>query len=260
MRLSYVLAAATFIHAICVGASGQTIVCVDQDATGPIHDGSSWCTAFLDLQDALEPAIAGTTFQLVNGVTVKGGYAGCGAAGPDQRDIALYETILSGDLNGDDGPDFADSVENSYHVVTGSWTDASPILDGFTMTAGRAEGSFPQSFGGGMFNRRGNPTLIDCTFSGNQASNGGGMCNFGLSNPVVINCTFIGNSSQDLGGRNPPGGGGMYNGDGSSPTLQNCTFSRNTAVSTGGAMCNSSVSSPTLRGCTFPRLCLKTVF
>jgi hypothetical protein len=43
-------------------------------------------------------------FELISGVALKGGYAGCGAFDPDARDIALYETVLSGDLSGNDDP------------------------------------------------------------------------------------------------------------------------------------------------------------
>ncbi|MHC4440854.1 MAG: hypothetical protein ACYS3S_26190, partial [Planctomycetota bacterium] len=41
-------------------------------------------------------------FQLKKGVTLRGGYAGFGEPDPNAREISLYETILSGDLNGDD--------------------------------------------------------------------------------------------------------------------------------------------------------------
>lgn len=97
----------------------QTVVFVDGDATGPVHDGTSWCTAFTDLQDALTPAAAGTeirvadgtykpgpdrasSFRLKTGVAVLGGFAGCGALDPDLRDLSIYESVLSGDLDGDD--------------------------------------------------------------------------------------------------------------------------------------------------------------
>ena len=42
------------------------------------------------------------TFQLINGVTLKGGYAGFGEPEPNAHDVELYETILSGDLDGND--------------------------------------------------------------------------------------------------------------------------------------------------------------
>ena len=80
------------------------------------------------------------TFQLKNGVVLRGGYAGSGEPDPDVRDIDRYQSILSGDLNGDDGPDFSNYTENSYHVVTGSGTNATAVLDGLTLAAGNATG------------------------------------------------------------------------------------------------------------------------
>ncbi len=41
------------------------------------------------------------SFVLLDGVSIYGGYAGPGAADPDARDATLYETVLSGDLDGD---------------------------------------------------------------------------------------------------------------------------------------------------------------
>ena len=71
------------------------------------------------------------TFQLLDGVTIKGGYAGYG----DVRDVEIYETILSGD-------------NNRYHVVTGSGTGATAVLDGFTVTGGNADGAEYAGIGG----------------------------------------------------------------------------------------------------------------
>ncbi|GAF98537.1 unnamed protein product, partial [marine sediment metagenome] len=182
------------------------------------------------------------TFQLLNGVALRGGYAGCGADDPDERDIAAYETILSGDLFGDDGPDFENNIENSYHVVTGSGTDETAIIDGFTITAGNADGvSCPHNLGAGMHNDLGSPTVTNCTFSGNVAGHGGGMYNSYNSSPTVSNCTFSGNSAGT--------GGGMCNCG--SPTVTNCTFSGNSAYYYGGGMYNCLDSSPTVINCTF---------
>jgi hypothetical protein len=117
------------------------------------------------------------TFQLINGVTLKGGYAGFGEADPDTRDVNAYETILSGDLAGNDDSvndpfDLLNDqcrVENSCHVVTGNGVDMTAVLDGFTITAGNANSAYPYSCGGGMYNLQGSPTLKDCTFSVNSA-------------------------------------------------------------------------------------------
>ena len=111
------------------------------------------------------------------------------------------------------------------------------ILEGFTITGGN------KPHGGGMFNSSSNPTVINCTFSGNEAYLGGGMYN-SYSNPTVTNCTFRGNTAGNYGG-------GMYNSY-SSPNVSNCIFSANTAQNNdGGGMYNISSSSPNVTNCTF---------
>ena len=239
----------------------QMILYVDTDATGA-NGGSSWADAFNFLQDALATAYYGdeicvaqgiykpdqgagitpgnreATFQLIDGVTTKGGYAGCSAPDPNARDVELYETILTGDLDGNDVEvnDPCDleneptRAENSYHVVTAVDTDETAVFDGFTITAGNANGKgWPvyQNFGGGMYNDSGSPSVINCMFSDNSASNrGGGIYNWGGS-PTLTNCTFSGNSAGI--------GGGIEN-NGGSPRLTNCTFIGNSVRSRGGGV------------------------
>ncbi|UCG55929.1 MAG: DUF1565 domain-containing protein, partial [Phycisphaerales bacterium] len=271
----------------CAAASGATIY-VDIDAPG--DDGVSWPTAYRHVQSALSAASSGDeirvaqgtygpltasrseTIQLKNGVTIKGGYAGFGEPDPDARSITSHETILSGERT---------PWSSSYHVVTGSGTDSTAVLDGFRITGGNAFGSastdgggmhnvsgsptvvnctFNDNFGhrgGGMYNRESSPLLTNCTFSGNTAlQHGGGMCNEHNSNPTLTDCTFSGNTAAEgmLGHREK--GGGMYNLE-SSPLLTNCTFSANTSGGPdswgggGGGMCNEQNSNPTLTDCTF---------
>ncbi|MHC4460696.1 MAG: right-handed parallel beta-helix repeat-containing protein [Planctomycetota bacterium] len=247
-------------------ASGETIY-VNDDAGGA-NNGTSWDDAYKSLQSALIAArsgdqiwvAAGTykpgnsrldSFQMKDGVTIKGGYAGFGAPDPNERGVGLYETILSGDLDGNDitGLDHCDLLnhpsrsENSYHVVTGSGTDSTAVLDGFTITGGNANGTEPHHHrhGSGMYNYIGSPTVTNCTFIGNSAWGGGGMHNR-ESSPTVTNCTFSGNSALVPGG-------GMAN-HLSNSTLTNCTFSRNWAYC-GSGMCNSWGSNATLTNCTF---------
>ncbi|UCC29177.1 MAG: S8 family serine peptidase [Phycisphaerales bacterium] len=239
---------------------------VDASAGGA-NDCSSWVDACTDLQDALASAAtsmgitreiwvaAGTytpdsgtgdrtaTFQLVDGVAVYGGFAAWETS-LDQRSIEANETILSGDLDGDDGPGFTNYDENSYHVVTGSGTGATAVLDGFTVSGGNADASWPNNRGGGMHNEGGSPTVANCAFTGNSVVNvGGGMLNEDSSSPTVTDCTFSGNWAY--------GGGGMYNGGGSDPTVINCAFSGNTATEAFGGGVSNADSSPVLINCTF---------
>jgi predicted outer membrane repeat protein len=179
------------------------------------------------------------TFQLINGVAIYGGYAGFGEPNADARDIQLYETILSGDIG-----ILGDISDNSYHVVTGSGTDATAVLDGCTINGGNANGSdWEDSSGGGMINSESSPTLTNCTFSGNSAGwGGGGMAN-DQSSPTVTNCMFTDNTAGV--------GGGMRNLH-SSATVENCIFIGNSAVDWGGGMTNRDcTSSLTVTNCIF---------
>src|SRR5262249_5600427 len=134
------------------------------------------------------------SFMFTSGVAIYGGFAGNEAL-LSQRDWIANPTILSGDLLGDDGPNFANNTENSYHVVQSSEADASAILDGVTITGGNADGSEcpGTGCGGGMTISFGNPTLTHVIFSGNAGSSGGGMANIFGSSPTLINVTFSGN-------------------------------------------------------------------
>ena len=247
-------------------------------ATGS-GDCSSWANA-CDLQYALNGAASGSeiwvmkgtykpttgtdrtvTFQLKSGVALYGGFAGTETS-LSQRDWTTNVTVLSGDIGVVGNPS-----DNSYHVVTGSGTDITAVLDGFTVRDGNANGvSYPDNAGSGMDNVAGSPRVRNDTFSGNSAVAGGGMYNNG-SSPTLTNVTFTSNSANDGGGMENESsssptltnvtftsnfannGGGMLNGN-SSPTLTNVTFTSNSASTDGGGMYNSS-SSPTLGNVTF---------
>jgi len=253
------------------------VIYVDDDAVGT-NDGTSWDNAYVYLQDALAdadlaekpieirvaqgiyrpdqganytPGDRGATFQLINGVSMYGGFPSGGAEFGD-RNPNLFEAILSGDLLGNDiyVSDPFDLLneptraENVYHVVTGSRTDETAVLDGFAITAGNANIISTYSYGGGMYNESGHPTLTNCTFSENSARYGGGMYNKNRSHPSVHNCIFRDNVAESYGG-------GMHNQSYSSPTLTNCIFERNHADNSAGGIRNYNHCSPRLTGCTF---------
>jgi len=297
--------------AVCSAATGK-IIYVDDDATGT-NNGSSWADAYCCLQNALGDAQSGdeirvargiykpdrevvtgrdirvvasgdrtVAFQLIDGVDIKGGYAGFSGPDPNERDISLYETILSGDLNGDDNNvndpcellTEPTRAENSYTVVTGSVDNC--LLDGFTISGGNANGPMQTSpsaiadpseygWGGGMHLMSLNPfsvTITNCTFRNNSASGGGGgIFNLSGSGPTLDNCIFEWNSGgfvvrDNLGFHTIGGGGGMYNGEihnrDNNPTLINCTFIENYAPTNGGGMYNQKCNA-TLTNCFFRR-------
>ena len=237
---------------LCSSTIGKTIY-VDDDAVG-VNRGTSWANAYNSLQDALTDANSaekpveihvaqgvytpdqgaditrgdkGAAFQLINGVTVLGGFAGVGAIEPDDRNIEAYKTILSGDLAGDDAeidnPDEFSShptrAENSNTVVRGKETDQTAVLDGVTITTGE----------NGMVNDHGDPTVVNCTFTESST----GIYNHFCS-PRLTNCTFKGLWLHAIG---------QFRG---SLTLTNCMFTGNTW----GAI-DSLHAELTLQDCTF---------
>jgi hypothetical protein len=251
-----------------------TVIYVNSSATGGNNNGMSWEDAFISLQGALGAAIIGdeiwvatgtytpdlcgreASFQMKNYVGIYGGFPDTGDPDMTDRDTNQYETILSGDLLGNDNPDIPvedllddpNRTENCYHVFyhpAGTNLDSTAILNGFTITGGNSNSLYSHNNGGGIYNLGSNPTVTNCTFSGNSSySNGGGMFNW-ESSPIVTNCIFRGNfAARSSGGR----GGGMCNYY-SKPKVTNCIFSGNSAKNYGGGMYNNYYSNPIATNC-----------
>jgi len=287
---------------LLAGIATADVLYVDDDAPSG-GDGLSWDTAYRFLQDALQDAAGGrgqiheirvaqglyrpdrdevhpdgtgdrqATFWLVNGVELLGGFAGLGAPDPDERDIVLYETVLSGDLAGDDKPDFVNYEENSFHIVTGNGCYETTVIDGFTIQSGNGNGAYDldQDRGGGMVNLFGSPTVSNCTFQANLSDfHGGAMYNY-KQGPSILDCTFIDNASNGEYGQ----GGAIFNyfsapmiaactfeanfatrggavvNDFGAPCMVDCIFVHNEAIDSGGAVRNEGYTTAEVDGCTF---------
>lgn len=244
-----------FVHATALGA----------------NDGTGWADAYTDLQAAVrnagcaeiwaakgvyKPGSATTdSFRPRFGVKLLGGFAGTETS-LDQRTpavIAANPTVLSGDIDGNDGsdasgvvPDAAQIVgSNSVNVirmnngsVTGYGTDT--VIDGFIITAGDASAG---GSGGGLrcdgisASWNCSFTLGNIIFSGNRALVGGALglaSNSGTSSPVVSNVLFRGNRAVLDGGAvslSASAAGGR-----ASPVFSNVVFSGNRAANWGGAI------------------------
>jgi predicted outer membrane repeat protein len=217
-------------------AISPRIVYVDSAAGGE-GDGRSWVNAYAALETALADAGAdgaeirvarGTyrlgpdrscAFTLRPGVRLYGGYRG------ETRDPANAPSVLDG--NG------------TYHVVIGA---DGALLDGFTITGGRADGEGYDGKGGGLINyhnaRQAAPfakvvtgcsmTVRNCIFSGNSATDGGAVYSYDRAAPVFENCIFIGNSASN--------GGAVLDRVGVTSTFRNCAFEDNSARWRGGAL------------------------
>lgn len=274
---------------ITVGDARAATIFVDVNATGPTHDGTSWCTAYTALQTALAAAGSGDTVKVADGtytpgtsvtstflfnvansgVEVLGSFGGCGDPSPDDRATIDFDNLPTSILNGQLATD------NTYHVVTSMFSTASTVLDGFKITNGDADGTSGSdylgggmlnlfsditvrncafvdncaSIGGGMYSIQSDPTIENCVFDTNAAVIGAGMSNTS-SSPAITKCRFINNDGSLFGG-------GMYNDLGSSLILTNCEFIGNEGAFSpmipggGGGLCNNNGSHVELINCLF---------
>jgi hypothetical protein len=235
-------------------AGAGQVIYVDA-AAGGAGTGASWQDACPCLQDALRLAAAApkpleirvaqgvykpdqgagitpgnqaATFQLLNGVSLQGGYGGGAAPDPDARDLDRFETILSGDLQGDDDPDLLSTRDNSCRVVTGYLTDESAVLDGFTITGGSGWNQCRDEYGdrGGIVVDAAHPYIRHCRFTASRAD---GLSIRDGAAPAVIACEFQAVDVLAVG---------------SNPTFVDCLFNGNTLTSDDG-------SHPSLTGCLF---------
>ena len=187
-----------------------------------------------------------------------GGFAGSETL-LSQRDLGLHKTILSGEINGNH------KFDNSYRIVQISdifnQSGKPSVLDGFVITGGFADDWLNQTDdfkrGAGMY-LSGNAIVNDCAFLNNWVytrngdnKNMGGAIYIDSGNPTVVNCIFSGNKAEYeniVNGR----GGGIYiaNGRGM-PEITNCSFSGNYAADFGGGIYIGSLHGPKINNCIF---------
>jgi hypothetical protein len=258
------------VRAFMTSQAFPTALHVDDSAAAG-GSGASFAVARNDLEDAIQaaaiaaPAISEIrlgpglyrpappngdrtlAFTLLNNVAIRGGYAGTGAPDPLARDVEAYLSILSGDLNANDGPpgSFTNDAENSRHVVTTTDNDASAVLDGVTITGGNANTTGLDGNGGGLLVESSDATIRNCTIIHNSVQDdGGGLSIRESSAPMIVNCAFLGNRATSTGSD----GGGIYIHN-SSGTFINCLVAGNSARN-GGGFGGSTSATANLTSCT----------
>ncbi len=272
------------------GPEPTTVLYVDDDANG-LDDGLSWQDAYRYLQDALtdmdtaegpveirvaqglyrpdqgEGCFLGdraATFELSSQITLKGGYAGVSEIDPNARNTQAFETILTGDLNGDDLTGFRNREDNSLHVVSATDADETAVLDGFVIASGSTDSQAdtqsvsrmsstlangPESSticGAGLYIDGACPTVANCTFRYNHARDRGGGVYISGGPARIINCVFTSNSAGYAGGaiydetgalikgtllqgNSAPSGGALFSVHEGVRWVLNCTFADNRA-------------------------------
>ena len=254
------------------------------------NNGSSWTDAYQGsngLQLAIAASVAGDQiwvaqgsyeptssatrsiyFTLRNGVEIYGGFAG-GETALGERDVVAHPTILTADLNGDDGSNIF--TDNSYHVIDAAGTNATAVLDGFTVRGGNANGvGTNQDRGGGILCvASASPTVRKCIFTANRCSFGGGAGYVNTASPTFEDCRFVSNFGSNYGGAFDTASNAnttwrrcVFTGNSaaragavelfanSNATLTSCVFWNNTSTGTGGGgALYISASNPVIRQC-----------
>lgn len=267
------LAFASICALASTSVSDAAIIYVDSGAaTG--GDGASWNTAFKRVRTALlaahdgdeirvaqgtycptRPLVVpidsqdegdasppfpgdnrGSTFLIPHGVSLVGGFAGAGAPDPDEYDPENNLTILTGDVNGDDGPDFANYADNLRHVVKIIGGGRQTILRGVTVSGGNASGA--QAVGddlsgvgaGILVMDESSPSILECVIELNQAVRGGAGIHAPRGKALLRRCIVQNNQST---GADAFGGACVLT-DGS--RVERCEFLGNTSARSGGAI------------------------
>lgn len=246
--LSRSLALSVSLIATASVASAGTLF-VDANLLSGANDGSSWGNAFqgeLGLQAALSVATSSdevfvadgkylptntgarnVSFNLINGVTIYGGFLGGEATPAERPPFGTAPSILSGDLAGNDNAQvFGD---NSFHIIRTTGTNATAVLDGFDVVSGNANSSGGNNDRGGGILCTGNvkPLIFNTRFINNRSSFGGaaGYCNGGAA-PTFVDCSFIGGIGGSFGGAFDLAGAGPVR-------YERCLFAGNTAARAG---------------------------
>lgn len=133
---------------------------VNSNGTGA-NNGTTWANAYTNLETAINAATAtneiwvaagtykptglarNSTFLMKNALKMYGGFSGTETQ-LNQRNPKANITILSGDLNGNDGTNTiateSTRQDNAYHVITIRGNTRDIVIDGFTITGGNANG------------------------------------------------------------------------------------------------------------------------
>ena len=224
------------------------------DAGAPAGSGTSWSSAFNNIQDAINacspwwiPCTAPATEQ----IWVKAGTYSLTA----QINVNRYVTIYGG-FNGTETSSSQRDWENNITLVNGNdsvrcfYITEPATIDGFNIRRGRAS----NANGGGiyidsppvycsMFKFYHVAKIRNCTINHNTAELQGGGINDIESDPVITNCIFLGNYATT--------GGGMKNWK-SSAVIEKCRFEANRAtIGYGGAIYSDYLCYGTITNCIF---------
>lgn len=268
-------------------AMAQNVYHVNINNGDDSNDGLKWSTAFKNIQPAIDAATegdiiyvaAGTyhptqkvaefygenansatpttdinrSFLLTRNIKLYGGFPvnASDATTMTDRDWTINQTILSGDFDNNDGPNFENMEENALHVVVMIKPTSEMLIDGFHIIGGGGDeskmvstiyiGNIPvfQRYGGGIYAFAmddSSPVLSNLVIRNNWVEkDGGGFFNYsngGSASPAFVNVTMTNNYAKEIGGAIHNNGKTAAN-----LILRNVNLTGNEALEGGGFAC-----------------------
>jgi hypothetical protein len=247
-------------------------------AAGGANNGTSWTDAYTSLQTGIDNAFPGDElwvakgtykpsyayertntsrfyhFRIPNAVAFYGGFVSGQTTTASRSDYGIggtNETILSGDLSGDDNytvTPWTGMTENSYHVIyhpKGFCMGTGTIMDGLTIQGGNANGSTADADGAGAYITQSMPiSFTDVHFTRNSSLDDGSAIylingdNAGSSQVTFTGSMFLNNSSSS--------DATVYCTNNSSAIFRSVDFSNNTVTTDGGAFLATTSAAVTL--------------
>jgi len=218
---------------------------VNDNASGA-SDGTSWATAYTDLQIPLVAAkniggayveiwtaqgfyypTSGTSrtasFVIPSGIKLYGGFAGSETSLSQRTNPWAFITAMSGAIGG------SAQTDNSYHVVDADNTLGDTLIDGFSIARGYASGSGDDARGGGMSAVNSSVVCRNVKFLSNFASLDGGAVHSTGKFPKFVDCLFYDNWTNGEGGA-------LYHHTAGDVQFANTEFIDNHCTGSGGAV------------------------
>ena len=180
---------------------------------------------FATIQAAVNAATAGDTIDLASGT-----FTGVG-----NRDVDFFGKAIT--VRSEDAEPalcVIDCEGAGRGFLFQSGEGAASVLRGVTVR----DGLVGTSGGAISCSAASSPTIVDCLFEGNTASEYGGGAYCTDSSPTFEGCEFVGNASGNWGG-------GLATSGSAAPVAVDCTFDGNTAL-VGGAVYAQGTSAPDL--------------
>lgn len=168
------------------------------------------------IQAGIDSAAAADTVLLANGT-----YTGAGNRDIDFEGKAIVVRSQSGDCNQCVIDCEASAADPHVGFIFDSGEDTTSVLEGVTVLGGYRDD------GGGVACYYSSPKFSACCFTGNEATQIGGVFDIINSTAIIRNCLFLSNQAT--------AGGAIYAAN-SPIKLDGCTFNSNTAGNSGGAL------------------------